>query len=101
MELLDKDLDRSMHTRNLQILVAEMFKVKIGESPSRMHEIFQIHDSYDFNLRKNIRSKPGNPKTVYYRIETISVFVQKLWIILPDEYRNSASLKEFKTRIKN
>ena len=39
-ELLDKDKAVSMHTRNLQILVTEMVKVKIGESPSMMHEIF-------------------------------------------------------------
>ena len=35
-ELLDKDKAVSMHTRNLQILVNEMFKVKIEESPSIM-----------------------------------------------------------------
>ena len=29
-ELLDKDKGVSMHTRNLQILVTEMFKVKLG-----------------------------------------------------------------------
>ena len=37
-ELLDKDKAVSMHTRNLQILVNEMFKVKIAESPSIMPE---------------------------------------------------------------
>ena len=39
-ELLDKDKTVSIHTRNLQILVTEMFKVNIGESPSIMHETF-------------------------------------------------------------
>ena len=29
-ELLDKDKAVSMHTRNLQILVTEIFKVKLG-----------------------------------------------------------------------
>ena len=37
--------------------------------------------------------KPGNPKKVYYETETISVLGPKLWIILPDEYKNSTSLK--------
>ena len=72
-ELLDKDKAVSIHTRNLQILVTEMFKVKIGESPSIMHEIFQVDDSNYFNLRKNREFKPGNPKTVYYGTKTISV----------------------------
>ena len=44
------------------MLVTEMFKVKIGESPSRMHEIFQIDDSNNLNLRKNRGFKPGNLK---------------------------------------
>ena len=90
-----------MHTRNLQILVTELFEVKIGQSPSIMHEIFQIDDSNNFTLRKNRGFKPGNPKTVYYETETITVLGPKLWIILPDEYKNSTSLKEFKTKIKN
>ena len=83
------------------MIASEMFKVKIGESPSMMHEIFQIENSNNFNLRKNRGFKPGNTKTVYYGTETISVLGPKLWIILPDEYKNSTSLKEFKTKIKN
>ena len=100
-ELLDKDKAVNIHTRNLKIHVTEMFKVKIGESPSIMHEISQIDDSNNFNSRKNREFKPGNPKTVYYRTETMSVLRPKLWIILPDEYKNSISLKEFKSKIKN
>ena len=92
-ELLDNDKAVSIQTRNLQMLVTEMIKVKIGESPSIMHEIFQIDDSNNFNLRKNRGFKPGNPKTVYYGTETISVLGPKLWIMLPDEYNNSPSLK--------
>ena len=40
-ELLDKSKAVSILTRNLQVLVTEMFKVKIGESPPIMHEIFK------------------------------------------------------------
>ena len=78
-----------------------MFKVKTGESPSIMHEIFQIDDSNNFNLRENRRFKSGNLKTVYYGAETITALRPKLWIVLPDEYQNSTSLEEFKTKIKN
>ena len=89
-ELLDKDKAASIHTiRHLQILITEMFKVKTGESPSIMHEIFQIDDSNNYNFRKNKAFKPGNHKTVYYGTETISILGPKLWIILPDEYKNS------------
>ena len=95
-ELLDKDKAVSIHTRNLQILVTEMFEVKII-----IQEIFQADDSNNFNLRKNRGFRPGNPKMVYYEAKTISVLGPKLRIILPDEYKNSISLKEFKTKIKN
>ena len=47
-----------------------------------MHETFQIDGSKNFNLSKNRGFKPGNPKTVYYGTETISVLGPKLWIIL-------------------
>ena len=95
-ELLDKDKAVSIHTRNLQILVTEMFEVKII-----IQEIFQTDDSNNFNLRKNRGFRPDNPKTVYYEAKTISVLGPKLRIILPDEYKNSISLKEFETKIKN
>ena len=85
-ELLDRNKAVSMHTRNLHF--AEMFKVKIGELLSLMHEIFQKDDSNKFNLRRNRGFKAGNSKTVYYGPETISVSGPKLRIILPDEYQN-------------
>ena len=71
-----------------------MFKVKISESPSITHEIFQTDDSNNFNLRKNRGFKPGNPKKVYYGTETISVLGPKLWIILLGEYKNSTKSGE-------
>ena len=83
----------NIHTRNFQILDTEILKVKIGESPSVMREIFQIHDSNNFNLKKHRVFKPGNHKTVYYGTETVSVLGPKLWIILPDKYKHSTSLK--------
>ena len=100
-ELLDKEKVVNIQTRNFQILDTEMLKVKIGDSPSVMHEIFQIHDFNNFNLKKNRVFKPGNPKTVYYGTETVSLLGPKLWIILPDKYKNSTNLKEFKSKIKN
>ena len=74
-----------------------MFKVKISESPSITHEIFQTDDSNNFNLRKNRGFKPGNPKKVYYGTETISVLGPKLWIILPGEI---LFWKNFKVRLR-
>ena len=62
-ELLDNGKAVSMHTKNLQILVTKMFKVKNGESPSIMHEIFQIDDSNNFLTS----GKTGNLSLVILR----------------------------------
>ena len=37
---------------------------------------------------KNKGFNPGNPKTVYYWPETISLLRTKLWISLIDKYEN-------------
>lgn len=71
-----------------------MLQVKIRELPFIIHEIFQVDDSNNYNLRRNRGFKPTNPKTVYHGNETISVLRPKLWIILVDKYKNSTSLKK-------
>ena len=98
MTLLDQEKDVSTHTRNLQILVTEMFEVKVGELPSIMYEMFQIDDSNDYNFRKNRGFKPDYLKPVYYGNKTIFVLGPKLWIILSGKYKNSTILKDFKTK---
>ena len=45
-----------------------------------MHEIFQMADSNNYNLRKIRGFEPGNPKRVYYGTETISVLEPKVWV---------------------
>ena len=44
-ELLTKDNSVKVHDRNLQVLVTEIFKVKMGVSPVIMNEIFKIRNS--------------------------------------------------------
>ena len=98
--LLDKNKTVSKHTRNLQILLTEMFKVKFGESSFIVYELFQLDKSNNYNFRKNRGFKPGNPKTVSCGTKTIFVFGAKLWIILPGGYKNLTNLKKLKTMIK-
>ena len=96
-ELLDNDKAVSIHPRNLQILVTEMFKVKISESPSIMHEIFQTDDSNNLNLRKNSRFKLGNPNTVYYGTKTISGLGPTFYLA---SIRAQQVWKDFKVRLR-
>ena len=98
-QLLDKDRTVSIHTRNLQILVTEMFQLKFRELSSILHEVFQIDNSNNYNFRKIGDLNLVIFKTCIMETKTISVSGLKLWIILPDEYKNLTTLKEFKAKV--
>ena len=64
-----------------------------------MKDIFPDRE-ITYNLRKinNIRST--NVRTVFHGTETIAFRGPKTWEIVPEYIRNSASLTEFKSKIK-
>ena len=84
-ELLAQDKSVTIHIRNLQVLVTEMFKVKNGIAPEIMNNVFQITES-NYNFRKKTQFKTENVKTTHYGTETISNLGPKLWKLLPSEY---------------
>ena len=105
-ELLRKDSSTSLHQRNLQKLMTETFKVKIGIAPELTKSVFEFTD-VRYNLRN--QSKCNIPFTVAYRsipfterydIETASSIGPKLWDKVPTEI-NSKSLEQFKVGIKS
>ena len=51
-QLLQKDSAVTIHTKNLQILMTEMYKTRNGLNPSFMQEIFCANTIY-YNLRNN------------------------------------------------
>ena len=99
-EMLDKDNSVTIHDKNLQRLAIEMYKVKNHLSPLPMQELFidkeNIHD-----LRKKRSWEVPKVRTVYYGTETIRYRGPKTWELLPNDIRESKSLNEFKTKIKN
>ena len=98
-ELLNKDDSVSIHHRNLQKLVIEMYKVKNNLSPSIMNHIFEKrHNTY--NLRNDCTWASSNIHTVYNGTETISFRGPKTWMLLPDNIKESKSLYDFKTNVK-
>ena len=98
-ELLTKDNSVKVYDRNLQVLVTEMFKVKISVSPVIMNEIFQIRNC-NYKTRNFSEFQSECVKTVHYGTETVSFLGPKLWSILPQEYKNIDNLSEFKNKIK-
>ena len=51
-ELLEKECAATIHTKNLHLLMSEMYKTKNGHNPSFMEEIFHENAAH-YNLRTN------------------------------------------------
>ena len=99
-ELLNLDNSYTIHHRNLQKLATEMFKIKNNISPTLMQELFPVHeDKYD--LRKKRCWETSNVRTTCYGTETLRFRGQKKWQLLPISIKESNSLLEFKSKIKN
>ena len=99
-ELLSKDKSVTIHQRNLQLLVTEIFKTKNELNPKIMEEIFTFKN-VDYDLRNNTSLKIGNLKTVYYGTESLINLGAKIWNLLPNEYKELKFLFTFKSRISN
>ena len=70
-ELLEKDNSVTIHERNIQVLLTEIFKVKSGAAPEIMTEIFKFKD-HSYDLRKNNCLERRVIKSCKYGSETVS-----------------------------
>ena len=86
-ELLAKDISVTVH------------QFKTGVSTEMMNDVFHFVER-PYNLRSNYTLERQRDHTVYHGSEILSSFDSKLWDLLPNSRKNSASLKEFKTKIK-
>ena len=97
--LLYKDKSFTVHERNIQILAIEVFKVVHGISPQIMNSVFPLkknltHCSKQIFVTRNVR-------TVNYGLETVSVLGPKIWSILPNDFKLSTNLDDFKKKIRS
>ena len=99
-ELLEKDCAVTIHTKNLQLLMTEMYKTKNGLNPSFRQEIF-CENATHYNLRNNNEFVQPRVKSVNNGTESVRFKGPQLWQMLPPTIRNSNSLCQFKTKIKN
>ena len=76
-ELLEQDKSVSIHTRNLQILAAEMFKVYRSMSAPVFNELFRQRDIC-YDLRSNFNFAVPNVKSIFYRSNSISYLGLKI-----------------------
>ena len=71
-ELLDLDNSVTVHQKNLQVLVTEIYEVKNGIAPEIMKDIFELQN-LSYNLRSTCNQfRRENIKTVHYGLQSIS-----------------------------
>ena len=92
-ELLRKDNTVSIHHRSLQVLEAEIVKIKNNTASEILNEIFQNRTS-SYSLRWQVHS-------VYYGTESLSFLGPKIWELVPEDKKQSESLDILKIKIKN
>ena len=95
-----RDRSITVHQRNLQYLMTEMYKTKNGLNPALMREIFCEH-ARQYNLRNSNDFSLPRIKTVTYSSETIRFRGPQVRATVPQFIKNSASLTEFKNKIKS
>ena len=96
---LERDKAVTIHTKNLQTLMTEIFKTQKNLNPPFMNEIFRERDNI-YNLRNNNEFVLPSIKTVHFGSESIRYRGPQLWFSLPQDIRNTESLSLFKSKIK-
>ena len=91
-ELLSEDKSLTVHQKNVQKLATEVYKVKNELCAKIMLDLFK-EVTHPYNLRNGLICGSYKIKTVRYGTESITYLSPKIWSIIPDEIRESASLK--------
>ena len=89
----------TIHQRNLQLLMTEIFKTKNNVNPIFMKDIFAIKNSY-YSLRNPNNLQLPKIRTTKYGTENIQFRGCSVWSSLPNSLKDSDSLQGFKRRIK-
>ena len=89
----------SIHVKNLQIFMTEMYKARSGLSPPSMKDIFAERNT-GYNLRHGNDTQLPKVHTGTYGIETISFLGNRLWSTLPNIIKQASTLSIFKSHIK-
>ena len=85
--------------KNLQVLATEVYKALTNLASSLMSKLFKEKD-IKYNLRKGNTLVSKNVKTTTYGLDSVSYLAPELWMQMPIDMKNSASLAIFKQRIR-
>ena len=100
-ELLDLDNSVTVHQKNLQVLVIEIYEVKNGIAPEIMNNIFELQNP-SYNLRSICdQFRRENIKTVNYGLQSVRYIGPKIWELVPNNIKYCDSLSKFRKLIKS
>ena len=99
-ELLNLDKSASIHYRNIEYFLTEIYNVKMGLSPSIMSDIFSLSENSSYNERCGVTVNRPNIKTSKFSFETVSAIGAIFSNDVAAESKNAESLKLFKQKIK-
>ena len=99
-ELLKKDEGYTVHERNIQILLTEMFKAKNNLEPHLLQGIFEANSYQGPTLRNSKYFSRPNVNTVKYGEKSLQNLGVRLWEQLPRKIQELDSLIKFKFVIK-
>ena len=95
---MEKDRSVTIHEKNMQLLMTEMFKTINNLNPSFMNEIF-IQRTPPYDLRNTNTFLLPRVHTVNYGTETVRYRGQRIWRSLPQEIKDTGSVQQFKNKI--
>ena len=97
--LLEQDGTVSIHVKNLQKLVTEMFKISKNFSVSLMSEVFyQKVNHYD--LRNLYEFSIPNVNSAFHGKASITYLGPLIWQLVPSEFKNIHTVSAFKAAIR-
>ena len=99
-ELLKLDKSVSVHYRNLEYLLTEIYEAQMGLSLSIRNDILTLNQNSFYNLRFGIKVTNRNTRKAKFGFEIISTIGAVLWEDLSKSIQKSDSLNNFKHKIK-
>ena len=98
-DLLAKYGSVTIHTRNLQVLATDMFKVHKNMSTELMQGLFCVRQTH-YNLRNPHHFAITSINSVYHGSESISNLGPRIWNLVSDRLKELNSISSFKHEIK-
>ena len=91
--------DITIHHRNIQTLMIELFKIKYDLAPPIMDSLLNRR-TICYNFRNLQEFQSERKRTVFYGLETISYRAPQLWTILPEEFKQRNTISLFKSDVR-